>query len=265
MKKLFPLFLLPFLFAAPAFADQDPPSGVQAPWIGWFKLEGGGGVMALGAFHQATQIYVQDSLSEGWTAATADMGSEVWSGMMEIGACLDPLDGIALRLEALSAGQFRGTTQYGLDYSTQYFIPYALPFSLNYYRFFPWGTQRIFLTGGVGYTLGVVDYDAAATDYWSSAEFVGGAVGVNAGVGWECFLGKNLAFEASLNGRLAQVSQLTAHFTANGAQSQWALVRHSDGSLGIDAVSNMAAYGESYAPADFSSVDIRCGFTLYAY
>lgn len=85
MKNFLPILLL--LFNSHVLAGQDltQPSGAQGSWIGWFKVEGGYGLVDLSAFHNDTQNFVQNQLSQGWSTASASMGSEVWTGMLEAG------------------------------------------------------------------------------------------------------------------------------------------------------------------------------------
>jgi hypothetical protein len=232
----------------------------------WLKMNAGYGMVALDDFKKATLPFINTALDLGWSTAEASMGGWSLDGMFEIGKNLDAGNALALRWEYLLPTMFSGKANFDIQQFTRKLQPLAFSFSLNYYRYFPAGDHRYFITGGVGYYEALVIHQYVAPYNSSTGIFCGNTFGGNLGFGSEWLISRNLGLEFSLNGRYARISKVEADShseTTGGPGGTTAIVATPDGNIFSDLESNMAANNEHYVPVDFTGFDVRIGLNIY--
>lgn len=276
--------------ASPATTAPTPEATVMAPMMNttapsasspqfsmsyskrkqWGRLYGGLLYATLGSDLQTDASSGYNTAVSGLfgpgTAKNDNIGFYV-SG--EYGYLLDPYNGISLSVDYLQVGGFSGQANDGAgDTDVQTIKPLVFPVQANYYRFFPMGKSRFFVTGGGGFYYGIANYSDQVIISGFGSETTSGNLngtgwGGTLGIGWETLITDQGSLGIYARGRYATLTHFQGNYSGGSGTAGLAVDETTGYVTAVDADSITSANNYRWATIDMTGFDIGASFAYH--
>lgn len=252
--------------AAAPFPETRPAPQAPDKWgsSSWLNLSGAFSYAALGDLNNAAnlwnQVLAQDN-AQG-NASAANLGFQLG---VEGGLALDKTDALSLQAGFETGHGFQEHLVYSSPL-TESVNPQLFTFGLNYYRYFPAGDTRFFLTGGVLFGLVAADYYQDDPTETIQGPLFGNNLGFQLGAGEEWRLSPAVGFQVIGRFRYLSIPQLQNNFNVPGmGNGQAVLATDSQGDLGLALPQQIGQGGLRYAVMDYTGASLSFSFNFYLF
>lgn len=237
----------------------------------WMQFYTGYDFSLMGDVASGTDAWAKYAKSLGDTVSGGGNNSGVMASYLW-GFKLDKSNSLALDLGSVFTFPNNWAIQTTSGVFAQNLGPYFLSASLDYILDIAQGPgNRLYLTAGLGYYHGVVDYTLNAISQSTSGSFTGDTIGGTLGVGQEMDLGNSFGLDCSIRLRYASFGRMSTdhvlstsgptpgtYSLAIATQAGYGLIIP-DTNGGIDG----SAGAERYAGLDYSGIDAKVALNFY--
>ncbi len=201
----------------------------------------------------------------------------------QFGFLLNPYMGIALGAKYIGMADYTANVAYNdatSDTEAETLSPSVVPITLDYFLFLPDSGGRFFISGGVGYYVGVVHVDEtySYSNFYNQNEssqpenWVGdlysGTVGFQVGIGREFAISRQFGIELYAQGRYAKITNYrgTVYDQYGNAQTVGLTNGTTNGVAEIDNPAYInSASGERNTTLDFTGFDVGFAMNFYSF
>ena len=265
----------------------------------WSQFSIGYAYSRNGDLNTSAANWSSDINSYGWSGSALSSNDGLELGF-EWGFLLNPNSGLSLGVKYINVSDYKlnvgfndgpitdvNSTVYGSDYDQSTFSPFVVPLTLDYYLFLPDSGGRFWLSGGLGYYLGVVHVernyqylsstnpdgtDPNQIDQYTGDLYAGG-LGFQVGIGRDFAISQNMSLTLFARGRYARLTNFQGNMTDpygnyfKGGLAMEPSITGNGGDPGVfvEDVNNIGgAGGNQYAIVDFTGFDIGLALNFYS-